>query len=110
MIWRTRSVLVDGQVEWHMSVHKSCLDASEFSSVEVHAVETKVGPSSRVRMWAWRMSGWMAEIEVVIVERSKVVAALVEEHGGGGGCVEKDMLERNGSDEEKKQSVQWTRE
>lgn len=85
IISRIRGVLVEGQMEWHMLVHKSCWDASEFSSVEVHAVETKEGPSSRFRMWAWRMSGWMVEIEVAM-EGSTVVVA--EEHGG---CVEKDM-------------------
>jgi hypothetical protein len=87
IISRIRGVLVEGQMEWHMLVHKSCWDASEFSSVEVHAVETKERPSSRFRMWAWRMSGWMVEIEVAM-EGSTVVVAVLEEHGG---CVEKDM-------------------
>lgn len=49
IISRIRGVLVEGQMEWHMLVHKSCWDASEFSSVEVHAVETKERPSSRFR-------------------------------------------------------------
>lgn len=87
IISRIRGVLVEGQMEWHMLVHKSCWDASEFSSVEVNAVETKERPSSRFRMWAWRMSGWMVEIEVAM-DGSTVVVAVLEEHGG---CVEKDM-------------------
>lgn len=81
MISRIRGVLVEGQVEWHMLVHKSRWDASEFSSVEVHAAENKERPSSRVRTWDWRMSGWMVESEVAM-GGSRVVVAVLEEKGG----------------------------
>ena len=70
-----------------MLVHKSRWDASEYSSVEVHAAENRERPSSRVRMWVWRMSGWMVESEVAM-EGSRVVVAVLEEKGG---CAEKDM-------------------
>lgn len=76
-------MLVEGQVEVQMLVQRSGWVERECSLVSAQLAEARVGPSSRVRMWVSRMSGWRAAMPlwttVVVV--------------GGGSIVEQAMTD-----------------
>lgn len=77
MTWRTLGELVEGHVERQMLVQRVSSLEREWSWAEAQPVEARVGPSSRVRMWVWIMSGWRVEIEAAGFEE-KGVSMFVE--------------------------------
>lgn len=63
MAWATRGSLMQGHVPVEISCQSFCSEHRLWRYDEVDAVEASVGPSSRVRICAWMMSGWRVEID-----------------------------------------------
>lgn len=76
MISWTRGWLTEGHVEAQMFRQRflsSVENARNWD--EAHAREAREGPSSRVRMWDWMMSGWTVLIVSLLASPPSLTAA-----------------------------------